>query len=35
MKDMREFYKIYLHPIMLDNEPWKAFKEMCKAYEKE
>ena len=32
---MKEFYKNYLHPVMLDAEPWEAFKEICDAYKKE
>jgi hypothetical protein len=34
VKEMKEFYKNYLHPIMLEAEPWEALKKMCKAYEK-
>jgi hypothetical protein len=34
VKEMKEFYKNYLHLVMLDAEPWEAFKGMCKAYEK-
>jgi hypothetical protein len=34
VKEMKEFYKNYLHPVMLDAEPWEAFKKMCEAYEK-
>ena len=35
MKKMKEFYKNYLHPVMLDSESWEAFKGMCEAYKKE
>ena len=35
VKEMKEFYKNYLHLVMLDNEPWEAFKGMCEAYEKQ
>jgi hypothetical protein len=31
---MKEFYKNYLHPIMLEVEPWEALKKMYEAYEK-
>jgi hypothetical protein len=34
VKDMKEFYKNYLHLMMLYIKPWKAFKEMCETYEK-
>jgi hypothetical protein len=34
VKEMKEFYKYYLHLVMLDNEPWEAFKGMCEVYEK-
>ena len=34
MKDMKEFYKNYLHHVMLDDEPWRALKEMYEAYKK-
>jgi hypothetical protein len=34
VKHMKEFYKNYLHHVMLDGQPWKAFKEMCEAYKK-
>jgi hypothetical protein len=34
VKDMKEFYKNYLHPIILDARPWEAFKNMCEIYEK-
>jgi hypothetical protein len=34
VKEMKEFYKNYLHSVMLDAEPWEAFKKMCEAYEK-
>jgi hypothetical protein len=35
VKDMKEFYKNYLHPIMLDVRMWKALKNMSKAYKKD
>jgi hypothetical protein len=31
VKEMKEFYKNYLHPIMLEAEPWEALKKMCEA----
>jgi hypothetical protein len=34
VKEMKEFYKNYLYLVMLDTEPWEAFKKMCEAYEK-
>jgi hypothetical protein len=34
IKDMKDFYKNYLHPVMLDVLSWEALMEMCKAYEK-
>jgi hypothetical protein len=35
VNDMMEFYKNYLHPIILDAGPREAFKNMCKVYKKE
>jgi hypothetical protein len=34
VKDKKEFYKNYLHPMMLDAKPWELFKKMSETYEK-
>jgi hypothetical protein len=34
VKDMKDFYKNYLHTVMLDDSSWEALTEICKAYEK-